>query len=56
MQEGDVIGLVDETKLIVHKIMVPPGIEGTVTEITGGKYTIIEPIAKIKITTAICMI
>ncbi len=48
VQEGDVIGLVDETKLIVHKIMVPPGIEGTVTEITGGKYTIIEPIAKIK--------
>lgn len=48
VQEGDIIGLVDETKLIVHKIMVPPGIEGTVTEITGGKYTIIEPIAKIK--------
>ena len=48
VQEGDIIGLVDETKLIVHKIMVPPGIEGPVTEITGGKYTIIEPIAKIK--------
>ena len=48
VQEGDIIGLVDETKLIVHKIMVPPGIEGTVTEITGGKYTIIEPVAKIK--------
>ena len=48
VQEGDIIGLVDETKLIVHKIMVPPGIAGTVTEITGGKYTIIEPVAKIK--------
>ncbi len=48
VQEGDIIGLVDETKLIVHKIMVPPGIEGTVTEINGGTYTIVEPVAKIK--------
>ena len=48
VQEGDIIGLVDETKLIIHKIMVPPGIAGTVAEITGGKYTIIEPVAKIK--------
>ena len=48
VQEGDIIGLVDETKLIVHKIMVPPGIEGTVTEIAGGIYTIVEPVAKIK--------
>lgn len=48
VQEGDIIGLVDETKLIVHKIMVPPGIEGTVTEIAGGIYTIVEPVAQIK--------
>lgn len=48
VQEGDIIGVVDETKLIIHKIMVPPGIAGTVAEITGGKYTIIEPVAKIK--------
>lgn len=48
VQEGDIIGLVDETKLIIHKIMVPPGIEGTVAEITGGTYTIVEPVAKIK--------
>lgn len=48
VQEGDIIGLVDETKLIVHKIMVPPGIEGTVAEINGGTYTIVEPVAKIK--------
>ena len=48
VQEGDIIGVVDETKLIIHKIMVPPGIAGTVAEVTGGKYTIIEPVAKIK--------
>ena len=48
VQEGDIIGLVDETKLIVHKIMVPPGIEGTVAEINAGTYTIVEPVAKIK--------
>ena len=48
VQEGDIIGVVDETKLIIHKIMVPPGIAGTVAEVNGGKYTIIEPVAKIK--------
>lgn len=48
VQEGDIIGLVDETRLIVHRIMVPPGLEGTVTDITGGTYTIVEPVARIK--------
>lgn len=48
VQEGDIIGLVDETRLIVHRVMVPLGIEGTVTEINGGTYTIVEPVAKIK--------
>lgn len=45
---GDVIGTVDETKLIVHKIMVPVGIEGTITEINSGMHTIVDTIAKIR--------
>ena len=30
---GDVVGTVDETKIVVHKIMVPKGVEGIITEI-----------------------
>ena len=45
---GDIIGTVDETKLIVHKIMVPVGVEGTITEINGGMHTIVDTVAKVK--------
>lgn len=45
---GDVIGTVDETKLIVHKIMVPVGISGTVEEINAGMHKITDTVAKIK--------
>ncbi len=46
--EGDIIGEVQETELVVHKIMVPPGINGEVVEINEGKYTVEEPVAVIK--------
>ncbi|WP_457752591.1 ATP synthase subunit A [Thermococcus sp.] len=46
---GDIIGVVPETSLIEHKIMVPPGIEGEIVEIAEeGDYTIEEVIAKVK--------
>ncbi|AAL80306.1 V-type ATP synthase subunit A [Pyrococcus furiosus DSM 3638] len=46
---GDIIGEVPETSIIVHKIMVPPGIEGEIVEIADeGEYTIEEVIAKVK--------
>lgn len=45
---GDVIGTVDETKLIVHKIMVPVGVEGTIQEIRGGMRKITDTVAKVK--------
>lgn len=45
---GDIIGTVDETKLIVHKIMVPVGVEGTVIEINQGLHTIVDTVAKVK--------
>lgn len=41
---GDVVGTVDETKIVVHKIMVPNGVEGTITEIKSGEFTIDEVI------------
>lgn len=41
---GDIIGTVPETKVIVHKIMVPYGVEGTVTSIKYGSFDINETI------------
>ncbi|USS41250.1 V-type ATP synthase subunit A [Thermococcus aggregans] len=46
---GDIIGVVPETSIIEHKIMVPPGIEGEIVEIVEeGEYTIEEVVAKVK--------
>lgn len=46
---GDILGEVQETTLIAHKIMVPPAIaEGTIEEIKNGSYTVKDIIAVIK--------
>lgn len=44
---GDILGIVHETEVVKHKIMVPYGIEGTVEDINEGDYTILETVAKI---------
>ncbi len=43
---GDVLGTVKEFYL-THKIMVPPGISGTVEEIREGEFTVEETVAKV---------
>ena len=46
---GDVLGTVPETEVVLHKIMVPNGISGTVSwVIKPGSYTVDEVVAKIK--------
>lgn len=46
---GDVIGTVQETSIILHKIMIPPGISGTLSHIQNeGEYTVVEDIAVVK--------
>jgi len=44
VSQGDILGVVPETELIEHKIMVPVGLRGTVKEIRSGDYTVEEPI------------
>ena len=44
VHEGDVIGEVQESPLVVHKILIPPGISGTLTAVTGGAHTIMDEI------------
>ena len=42
---GDIIGTVQETSAIIHKIMVPPQLSGRLVSITGGSYTVTECVA-----------
>ncbi len=44
---GDVYGYVQESPVIRHKIMVPPGISGRVLEIGAGEFTVTEPVGKL---------
>ncbi len=43
--EGDVIGTVQETDVVLHKVMVPPGKKGVVKSISEGDYTVEETVA-----------
>ncbi len=48
IQAGDILGEVDETTLIIHKIMVPPHIKsGEVEEIKSGSFKLEDIVAKI---------
>ncbi|WP_297629772.1 V-type ATP synthase subunit A [uncultured Clostridium sp.] len=42
IEAGDIIGTVQETPVVVHKVMVPFGIKGTVKEIKAGKFNVEE--------------
>ncbi|MHC4891650.1 MAG: V-type ATP synthase subunit A, partial [Planctomycetota bacterium] len=42
---GDIIGEVQETSLVNHKIMVPPGTKGKIEKIKEGDYTVDETVA-----------
>ena len=44
---GDVLGSVQETAIVLHKILVPFGVSGKVTDIREGDFTITETIAKV---------
>lgn len=46
--QGDIIGKVQETTIVEHRIMVPAGIEGTVEWVHEGAATIIDIVAKVK--------
>lgn len=45
---GDVLGTVQETESILHKIMLPPGMEGTLVSIESGSFTVTQTIAVLK--------
>ena len=42
---GDILGSVQETEVVSHKIMVPPGIKGTLSAIYPGEHTVTDTVA-----------
>lgn len=42
---GDEIGTVQETEVVTQKIMVPPNMKGTITQITSGEFTVEDTVA-----------
>lgn len=45
---GDVIGTVQETPVVLQRIMIPVGIEGKIKEIKGGSFTVVETVAVVE--------
>ncbi len=45
---GDVIGVVQETVVVEHRIMVPYGVEGVITDVKEGEFTITDTICTVK--------
>ena len=45
---GDVLGTVPETPVVLHKIMVPPKMKGTIIDIKSGSFNVTETIATLK--------
>ena len=45
---GDVLGTVQETEAVLHKVMVPPGVSSKLTWIHAGEANIMQPIARLE--------
>lgn len=48
VETGDILGTIQETTIIEHRLMVPPGLKGKIKEIKNGKFTIEDVIATIE--------
>ena len=45
VQGGEVLGTVQETEVVEHKVLVPPNVSGVITEIYDGSFTVEDTIA-----------
>ena len=48
VEAGDIIGTVQETSVISHKIMIPLGVEGTLKSIEKGSFTVTDTVAVVE--------
>jgi V/A-type H+/Na+-transporting ATPase subunit A len=44
---GDVLGMVEERPGLMHRILVPPGVRGTIAELSGGAVTVGQPVGRL---------
>ena len=47
-EPGSILGYVDETEVVRHKIMVPPKMSGTLVELNEGDYTVTDTIGTLR--------
>ena len=47
VQSGDILGYVNETEVVRHKILVPPRVKGTLEALESGDYTVDQVIGRI---------
>ena len=45
---GDILGIVQETAVVAHKVLVPPGLSGIVAAVEKGKFTVEQTVARLK--------
>ena len=48
VEAGDIIGVVQETTIIQHKIMIPYGVKGKITFIQEGDYTVLDKVCEVE--------
>ena len=48
VESGDVIGTVQETDIVMHKIMVPAKLKGVIKDIHSGEYTVTDTVATLE--------
>ena len=48
VEQGDILGTVQETSLVLHKVMVPPGVSGKLRSLHSGNATITDTIAQVE--------
>ena len=48
VSQGDILGFVQETTIVKHQIMVPPGKSGTITKINSGSYHVDDTVYVLK--------
>ena len=49
VESGQVVGTVAENVVVEHRVMVPPGVSGVVSEIASGTYTVTDVIGRVMI-------
>ncbi len=48
VEAGDILGVVQETPVVEHRVLVPPGLKGRLTGVSAGEFSVEEVIARLE--------